>query len=269
MTDRREYTGRDVEQVNRAEQELRARGLDESNERVVELVDHYFQTNRGVSVMAEAIVKLVEAQPGFKWLSQAELEYRKIASENPAAAEQIANWFVATQGRPGTLENTGDSYFLNALNLLQELRGRDINSKTIQEAIGRIEAPTSKFDTRKRLPLRYLSVSRPVDPRQHQDDGTGFLGKTPVNEPRWKRISRERSEREANQPDAAAVTSAAVREAKQKAESIAGSTHAETDQLRKLFVTAGTDIDWVQTWASREQMQKQFNKHREVARFIR
>ncbi len=260
MTTRREYNAQEIEQVNVAEQQLRAKGLDEGNERVVDVLDGYYQANRAIPVTAEAIVKLLEAQPGLKWLSPAEAEHRRIAAENPAAAQQLADW-LAKQGKPGTLVNSGEEFFLNMSLLLIELRGRPVDSQRIHEAMGRIGFKPGRQ-------LHFVPEPRKHDPRQHQSDGTGFLGKE-VNEPRWKRISRERSEREANQPDAAAVTSAVVREAKQKAESIAGSTHAETDQLRKLFVTAGTDIDWVQTWASREQMQKQFNKHREVARFIR
>jgi len=73
----------------------------------------------------------------------------------------------------------------------------------------------------------------------------------------------------ANQPSAASAQSAAARGAQRQAELIQGATHAETDQLRKLFSTSGTEIDWVQTLAARQQMQKQFDKHRAVSRFVR
>jgi hypothetical protein len=271
MVTRREYTAQEIEQVNVAEQHLRARGLDEGSERVVDVLDGYYQANRAIPVTAEAIVKLLEAQPGLKWLSPAELEYRRIAAENPAAAEQLGDWLAKQGGRTGALIHTGDQGFQNSANILAEIRGRDVNDKTIREAIGRIEAPVSKFSTRKRPPLHYLPTPRPADPRQHQDDGNDG-GRKP-NEPYWKRVQREREEREAkeaaNQPSSASVRSRAAAEAREKAESLQSSTHAETDQLRKIFVTSGTEIDWVQTLAARLQMQQQFNKHRAVARFIR
>jgi len=270
MTTRREYTAKDVEQINEAELHLRARGLDEENQRIVDLIDQHFQANLTVAVTAVNVIKLVEAQPGLKWLSPAELDYRRIAAENPAAAEKLADWF-ATQGHPGTLVNTGDLYFQNASNLLQELRGRDVNSATIDGAIGRIGASTSKFSTRKRPPLHFVYQSRPQDPRQHQADGTGFLG-TNLNEPHWKRVQREREARDAaNQQSGVSVQSVVVREAQQKAEQLRGNTHSESEQLARLFVTTpGTsEIDWPNTLAARLNLQKSLNKAQEVRRFIR
>jgi hypothetical protein len=272
-TERRIYSEQDMQEVTKGEELLRAKGLNESNERIVDLLDKHFQANRALPVTATAISQLIQAQPGLKWLSPAELEFRRIAAENPAAAEKLAAWF-ATQGRPGTLEATGDLYFLNASNLLQELRGREVTAETIAAAIGRIGAPASRFDTRKRTPLHYVPESRPVDPRQKQDDGTPFLGRD-VNEPRWKRIQRERQESEAreaaSQPSSTSVQSSAVREAKLKAEQLRGNTHSESEQIQRVFVmTPGTsEIDWSSTLAARLNLQKAFNKHREVARFIR
>lgn len=273
-TEGRIYTEQDIQEVTKAEELLRAKGLNESNERIVDLFDAYFQTNRALPVTATAICQLIQAQPGLKWLSAAELEFRRIAAENPAAAEKLAAWIGATQGRPGTLEATGDLYFLNASNLLQELRGREVTAETIAAAIGRIGAPASRFDTRKRPPLHYVPESRPADPRQKESDGIPFLGRD-VNEPRWKRIQRERQESEAreaaSQPSASSVTSAAVREAKQSAEQLRGGTHSESDQLQRIFVTSpGTSqIDWPATLRSRLEMQQAFNKRRAVSRFIR
>ena len=261
MTTRREYTAQEIEQVSVAEQQLRARGLDEGNERVVDVLDGYFQANRAVPVTAEAIVRLVEAQPGLKWLSPAELEYRRVAAENPTAAQQLADW-LAKQGKPGTPVNTGDQAFENLTLLLIELRGRPVDSQRIHEAIGRISFKPGRQ-------LSFVPMPRQTDPRQHQDDGSGFLGKN-VNEPHWKRVQREREARDAaNQQSGASAQSVAVREAKEKAQSIQAATHSETDQIRKLFVTVGTEIDWPATLASRLQMQKEFNKHNEVRRFIR
>jgi hypothetical protein len=267
--ERRTYSSQELEQVNKAEQMLHAKGLDEGSERIADLLDGYFQTNRAVPVTVEAIVKLVEAQPGLKWLSPAELEYRRIAAVNPAAAEQLADWLAKQGGRPGALIHTGDQGFQNSANILAELRGREINAKTILEAIGRIGAPSSRFDTRKRPPLHYLPTPRPVDPRQHRDDGNDGGRKT--NEPYWKRVQREREEREAAEAKSGVTASTVVREAQRTAEELRGNTHSESEQLHRLFVTtSGTsEIDWVQTLAARLNLQKSLNKAQEVRRFIR
>jgi hypothetical protein len=270
MVTRREYTAQEIEQVNVAEQQLRARGLDEGSERVVDVLDGYYQANRAISVTAEAIVKLLEAQPGLKWLGPAELEYRRVAAENPAAAQQLANWFATQKA----LVKEGNQGFENQSSILQELRGRAVTPETIQSAIALVGAPVSRFHAARR-PLHFVQAPRrtvPISRHALADDGKPFLGEH-VNEPAWVKRSRERSEREAkeaaNQPSSASVRSRAVKEAQEKAESLQSSTHAETDQLRKIFVTSGTEIDWVQTLAARLQMQKQFDKHRAVSRFIR
>ena len=246
-----------------AEQQLRARGLDEGNERVVDVLDGYFQANRAVPVTAEAIVKLVEAQLGLKWLSPAELEYRRVAAENPTAAQHLADW-LAKQGKPGTPVNTGDQAFGNLTLLLIELRGRPVDSQRIHEAIGRISFKRGRQ-------LSFVPMPRQTDPRQHQGDGSGFLGKN-VNEPHWKRVQREREARDAaNKQSGSSAESVAVREAKQKAEQLRGNTHSESDQLQRVFVTtSGTsEIDWVQTLAARLNLQKSLNKAQAVRRFIR
>src|SRR6267378_4079429 len=137
MTTRREYTAQEIEQVNQAEKELRARGLDEPYQRLGALTDEYFQGNRGIPVTVASVVKLIEAQPGLKWLSQAELEYRKIAAANPAATQELVAW-LNTQGKPGQLVNSGDAAYENLSLLLGVLRGYEISPQRIQDATDRI-----------------------------------------------------------------------------------------------------------------------------------
>jgi hypothetical protein len=262
-TERRQYAAQDIEQIQTAEEQLRAKGLDEGNERIADLLDGHFQTNRAVPVTVAAIFKLIEAQPGLKWLSPAELEYRRIAAENPAAAQQLSDWLEKQGGRPGTLVNTGDEAFKNLMLLLIELRGRPVDSQRIQEAIGRISFKPGRQ-------LHFVPEPRKQDPRQHQDDGTGFLGEG-VNEPHWKRVQREREAREAaNQQSGVSAQSVVAREAQQKAEQLRGNTHSESEQIARLFVTTSTNqIDWIQTLAARLNLQQSLNKAQAVRRFIR
>ena len=176
-----------------------------------------------------------------------------------------------------SLINTGDEGFQNASSILQELRGRAVTQETIQNAIARIGGIVSRFHPARRQ-LHFVQVQRrtePISEAAKNDDGKPFLGDTAerLNEPAWVKRSRERNERDAKlaaeQQPSVSAQAASVRDAQQRAESITSGTHAETDQLRKLFVTVGTEIDWVQTLAERQRMQKQFQRHRETSRFIR
>src|SRR5882762_9597699 len=170
------YSSSDGEQMNVADAQLHARGLDESNERVVDIIDSYFQTYRSAPVKADTIVKLIEATPGLKWLSAAELEYRKIAATNPAAAQELVTW-LNTQTQ---LVSSGDQAYQNLNELLLELRGYEISSANINAAIDRIQAPRGKFVSREgRRPLHFVQAQRRTEPISRaavNDDGVPFLG---------------------------------------------------------------------------------------------
>jgi hypothetical protein len=211
-----------------------------------------------------------QIRPHLKMRSPAQAEYYKVATQENDRANQLAAW-LATQGKPGQLANQGEAAFDNLRLLLLTLRGYEISPPRIRDAEDRIAHKPGKK-------LQYVPQPRrtePISPAAKNDDGKPFLGDTAerLNEPGWVKRSRERSEREAkeaaNQPSSASVRSRAAAEAREKAESLQSSTHAETDQLRRIFVTSGTEIDWVQTLAARLQMQKQFDKAREVRRFVR
>ena len=268
MTERREYTAQDAPQFDEAEKQLAANHLDVKAARATDLIDEFFQKNRDLPVTVANIFRAVEERKTeFKWFGQAEFDYYAVANQEPDRANQLSAW-LATQGNPGQLVYQGDEAFDNLRLLLLTLRGYEINTTTISHAIDRVQSKSGPK-------LRFAQAPRraePISPAEKADDGTPFLGRN-LNEPEWARRSRERSEREAkeaaNQPSAASVTSRGAAEAREKAESLQGSTHTETDQLKKIFVTSGTEIDWQATLASRLRMQAQFDKQRAVRRFIR
>ncbi len=275
-TTRREYTAQELEQTTRAEELLRARGLDEGQERIVDIIDGYFQTYRSSPVTADAIVKLIEAQPGLKWQTPAELEYRKVANQEPDRANVLVAW-LNTQGKPGQLANTGDEAFVTLRLLLQTLRGYQIDSTTIAHALDRI----SKHQT-----LAYVQAPRrtePVSAKAKADTdysvGKPFSGGDMIRNPdgswRNKNFHEQRADTEAaeraKQPNVAGIASRAAADAKSKAEGLRGNTHSEDAQIQSIFVTVpGTsDINWPATLDARLTLQRSLNKHREVSRFIR
>jgi len=210
-----------------------------------------------------------EIRPHLKLYSSAYLECSKVANLEPERASALSTW-LATQGKVGQLVGQGDEAFENLRLLLLTLRGYQIDGTTISHAIDRIQSkPGPK--------LHFVQAARRTEPKSPAalaDDGQPFLGRN-LNEPEWVKRSRERSEREAkeaaSQQSAASAQSAAVPEAQRKAEGLAGGSHSETSQLQRILVTKpGTsEIDWIQTVAERQRMQKQFQKHRETNRFIR
>lgn len=211
-----------------------------------------------------------QLRPHVKLYSPAQAKYYKVAKQMPERANQLSNW-LATQGKVGQLVNQGDEAFENLRLLLIALRDNDINPTAIRHAEDRAaHTPGSQ--------LHYVPQPRKemgtITEAARKDDGTPFLGRD-VNEPTWVKKSRERSEREAaeavSQQSGASAQSAIVREARRKAEEIKGNSHSETEQLARIFATVpGTsDIDWPNTLAARENLQRSLNKAQEVRRFIR
>jgi len=273
------YSSSDGAQMNAAEAELRAKGLAEQEERVVEIIDSYFQKYRSSPVTSDTIVRLIVSTPGLRWLSAAELEYNRTAAENPAAAQQLSTWLANQKN----LVNTGDYGFQNSTELLLELRGYEITSSNISAAIDRLQAPRGKFVSREgRRPLHFIQAPRrtePISEAAKHDDGTPFLGSDMIRnlDGSWRnknyaeqKADRDRAEA-AKQPSATSAHAAAVRDAKSKAEQLRGNTHSEDAQIQSIFVTVpGTsDINWPATLDARLALQRSLNKAQEVRRFIR
>lgn len=201
--------------------------------------------------------------PHLKFYAPNQQEFGKLHSSLSAEEKEA---FRVWKGERG-LKDT----YRNAVAILSWIKAHRfmVTKENLQLAVGQNRVqPFLEWDESKTTP------PKAPDQRQHQDDGTGFLGKE-VNEPRWKRIQREREEREAkeaaNQRSGASVQSVTVREAQRRAAELRGNTHSETEQLMKLFVTMpGTsEIDWPSTEVARLNLQKSLNKAQAVRRFIR
>jgi hypothetical protein len=255
----RPYSQAEEKQFAQAKQELLKNRWDfytvEGDEHNRKLIDLFFQANRQLPVTVENVFKAVAArQSEFKSLTPAQAEYFKIASEDIAKATELEDW-LANQGQPAALVNSGEKAFENMSLLLAELRGRWVTPETIRQAEGRINFKPGRK-------LHYVPLSRRVDARQHTVDESQKPGQFIMDANKTKLdYSREREQalakKRPTQPDPAAVSSAAQREA----EAISGNTHSQTDQLQRVFVTTpGTsDIDWPATLNARRQMQSRFN----------
>jgi hypothetical protein len=193
--------------------------------------------------------------------SAAEQEYDAVAEQyDPAQLSQFSRWF----NNQGQVEKSGDAGFENAAGLLTELRGHQITNEAVQNAMLRIGAPASRYHSRRRQ-LHFVPTPTQTTPRgrhghiEGQKPGEFISGanKTPAQ---YK--AEMNAAAEANNPTSA--SSKLASQDRHAAESLQGNNHGETDQIRKVFVTKGTDIDWSGTLAARKRFQALLNNRRQV-----
>ncbi len=269
-TETREYTAQELQAFGAAGKQLSENGFDvwtDGKEHNMALLNEYFQTNGNVPVTAANIFKAVEARKTeFRWVSPSAVEYYKEAVKSPDQANKLAAWFAATQGQPGTLVNAGDGLFTNLAILILELRGREINQTTIQQAIGRVAyngrrqlhvvptqrslSPAAQADNPNRKPGVF------IDGLRKQSDGS--LGKSPAD------YAREAVAR--STPSVAPTAASIQSQARERAEGRRGNSHPQTATIQRLFVTrqGSSEIDWVATDDARAQLQNRYNSNRSI-----
>src|SRR6266480_1385643 len=248
-----------------------------------DLVLNYFENTWKEVITAETLERALPAlRPHLKFKSTARLEFEKAMTAEPDRARQLDQWLQAHGGKPGQLVNSlyTDDTYENMTLLLGTLQGYEISTPRIQDAENRIaNRPGRK--------LHYVPTPRremgTITEAARNDDGTPFvtsgltkqsdgtLGKSPADYAREARARSERDAEAANQQrTGASAQSAAVREAKNKAESMRGNTHSEDAQLQRIFVTVpGTsEINWLETLGARQALQKSLNRAQEIRRFI-
>ena len=246
------------------------------------LVRDYFTKTWNEVITEETLARaLPQLRPHLKFKSAARAEFEKIASQESDRAGQLDQWLQAHGGKPGQLVNSlySDATYENMTLLLGTLQGYEISTPRIQDAENRIaNRPGRK--------LHYVPTPRremgTITEAARNDDGTPFvtsgltkqsdgsLGKSPAD---YRREALERSDRQAAEAKSGTTSaaSAAVRDAKSKAEGMRGNTHSEDEQIGRVFVTVpGTsEINWPDTLAARLTLQRSLNKAQEVRRFIR
>ncbi len=228
-----------------------------------DFVLNYFVNTWGEDLTAGNLAQAFpQLKPHLKFHSKAEVELSKATvSFDEANRKKFATWFE----QQTFLEKEGEFGFANAANLLEELKGRDITKETIAAAIGRIEAPTSRYDTRVRRPLHYVQTQRHVSPAAQADDPNrkpgefiSMQGMKRFADGSWgKDYAAERAAAAAkNNPTATDSVKLLEQQAKQDAENIRGNSRYQDSLLSKTFATKpGTsDIDWQATAAARRAL---------------
>lgn len=167
-------------------------------------------------------VALDKLRDRIAFYTPAQARYRKVAAEDPARANQLNQWFQSPANT--SLVKDGDDGLENQAVLLAELRGRDITPLTVQDAIGRASFKTG---------LHFVPSPRPVDPRQHKDDGSGFVSKN--SDPRYRGGKLNHSYQEPGSKQEA-PKSLDPSEAKWRAmaEALRGNTHSKNAELERI-----------------------------------
>jgi hypothetical protein len=226
------------------------------------VVDYFLNTWKQDITEANLAAAFPQLKQHLKFHSKAETDLRKATiSFDEANRKKFAEWFESQT----FLVKEGEQGFENAANLMEELKGREVNRETIAAAIGRIEAPTSRFDTRVRRPLHYLQTQRQMSPAAQADAPDRkpgeFISKQGMKrfaDGSWgKDYAAERAATAAkNNPTATDSVRLLEAQARQDAENIRGNSRYQDSLLGKTFVTKpGTsDIDWTATAAARRAL---------------
>jgi len=189
-------------------------------------------------------------KPHLRFKSAARLEAEKAARENSTISQKFSEWFDAQNI---IVKDATDQGYLNFAQLLRELRGREISTKTIHEALGRISYRPGR---------QIVYVSKPK--QQVADDYKPGQLITDYNVSPAEYARRTRAAYEANRESPATISKREQAAAKSEAESLRGWSHSENAQLSRIFVTdeKTREIDWVATRNARLKLQKTFENRR-------
>jgi hypothetical protein len=201
----RQYSLTDLAAFQQVEPLLRNAGMDVDHEHAAanaKPITDYFEKNRNIAISVQTIVDFVNANPTlFKFRTPAQRRFDVVvANEGVERGQQMLDYLA----RQKQLVNSGDLLCENAAELLQELHGRAIDSQTVLAAIGRISAPSSKFDTRRRGQLHFVQAStHKLSHAAQQDDPNRKFGqfldpstvnKTPADYLRERNLASQANE---------------------------------------------------------------------------
>jgi hypothetical protein len=250
----REYTQQELQAVMEAEQQLRVRGLivDDSDGKDAvaqnsERISAFFELNKNVPLTVQTILAACEQmREQMRWKSSAQVEYETLYNQlSQAQKDQFGAWWFSPSTKK-TILIEGEEGFNNAVKILQWMRGRTFDSQTFNLAVTNLASTHG---------LHWAPTPRRTDPRQHQQDGKGFMSKDSVN-----LTARDHAAKRAAQSAVAAgdKPAAPATDYRALAESTTtGRTHSDSLRLQKLFVMQKnnpTEIDWEQTAHQRQRL---------------
>jgi len=243
----RQFTESEIQAFDAAEKQLRAQGkvlATEGDDAQInaERMTAYFEHNSRTPVTIETALQafqLMEDQ--LRWQSTAEVEYGKLyGSLSKVDQHKFGSWWFSQKN----IVINGDKGFENAAKVISWLLGRDFIQRNFDLAVSNLAGTRG---------LHFVPAPRATDPRQHTDDGRGFMPKAETN-------LSERDHAASRAADASASGNkqpAPTTDYRALAEAITvGRTHSDSEKLERMFVMkAGTsNVDWEQTYARRRML---------------
>jgi hypothetical protein len=245
----RHYTEQELQQFIEAENILRAKGLVVDNNDAKALVDHnadriasYFNLNTSIPVTVQTVLQACDLMKDqMHWKSGAQIAYEKLYDAlTPSDQQKFGAWWFQQKNM---LVLDGDEGYSNASKVIEWMRGRSFDSRTLDLAASNLAGTRG-------LHLVHQSTFRPS---HHSGGDNSFMKKSDTN-----LSARDHAARRAADAAAAAGNKpAATTDYRKLAESITtGRTHSDSLRLQRLFVMkpGTTDIDWEQTAYQRQRI---------------
>ena len=237
----REFSQQELQAVMQAEEQLRAQGFIVDNEDGKEAADHnserisaFFELNKNVPVTVESVLAAVQQmRDQLRFKPQEQVQFERLF-KNLGQDEQRAYKAFRQSGLI-------DDHHNGAM-LLGFLAGRKmhVDHSNLVYALKGI-APQLHWEEREQV-----SSGRPG----HTSDGKGMFSKDDTN-----LSARDHQKRTQAAADTAAgrTTPTPGTDYVKLCDEIRASTHSKTEQLRKMFVTNGSEIDYEQTYYARRR----------------
>lgn len=255
----RQFTEQEVQDIYRAEPELRKLGLiiqetdADSAEDVrhnTELIFAWFNRNPATPLTVRSMVQTAEKlRNKLRWMSAAQLRYIKVYEEGLSRSQKDAFgqfWNMASTKR--SLVQNGDAGFENCVALIEWARGKDFSIQTFNTALGNLAAQGKL----------HLSPVHQPQRTGHEADGKAFMSREDTNVSILERARRDRERNSQNRPS---ETSAETPDAwKTLAEKLRGATHGEDAALKSIVGDS-----WRETYTLR----KKYLARREGSQFNR
>jgi hypothetical protein len=184
-----------------------------------------------------------------------EIAYGVVAAENPLDARKLEHWY-------DTIQNVLDKEYRwhDMRSLFIAMRGRDMTRENLIWAMDYIGGGGRNSGGALHLVPR--SQPKSESGRRHAADGEGFLGKN-VNQSALGKNHELREAQEKNNPNPTVIKAGQNEAYKNEARAVQGNNHGETEQIQKVFVMAGADIDWSGTLTARRELQNRLNVRRQ------
>jgi hypothetical protein len=248
----RQISEKEIEIIEQVEKQLRSQGKflivgdgDERKDAIHngERIAVYFDTNPQVQITRDSVLEMFRIMDDqFRWKSSAQAQYdAQYSALSQAQKDAFGAWWFR-QGK--VLVLTGDPGYTNAAKILAWMKGRAFNTETFSLCLSNLASS--------RGGLFWAPTTKATDPRQHADDGKGFIPRDSAN-----LTARDHAAQRAADAAVAAgrKPETPVTDWKSAAEKITtGRTHSSSARLEKLFIMVpgtSSSIDWQKTYEAR------------------